>query len=90
MGKRKQIDFGALVRVPVALGVALVPTNPNCCSENDASETQCSKCKGPLDKEAFAKIFNQNIDEKISNQLELVKKDFMIKILSMQNQGENH
>ncbi len=74
------------------LGTELLPRvikkvcpNPNCLHENDASETQCTKCKGPLDKQAFATIINQNIEEKISNQLELIKKDFMIKMLTLQN-----
>jgi integrase len=66
--------------------VKKVCPNPNCCAENDASETQCNKCKGPLDKQAFAAIFNQNIEEKINNQLEIVKKDFMIKIMKLQKE----
>ena len=60
--------------------------NPSCSTENDASETQCYKCKSPLDKQAFATILNQNLDEKINSQLELIKKDFTIKMLTLQNQ----
>jgi hypothetical protein len=39
-----------------------------------------------LDKQAFASILNQNLDEKINSQMEIIKKDFMIKMLTMQNQ----
>lgn len=60
--------------------------NPSCSAENDTSETQCCKCKSPLDKQAFASILNQNLDEKINSQLELIKKDFTIKMLTLQNQ----
>jgi integrase len=60
--------------------------NPSCSTENDASETQCTKCKSPLDKQAFASILNQNLDEKINSQMELIKKDFTIKMLTLQNQ----
>ena len=76
------------------LGTELLPRvmkkicpNPNCSTENDASETQCCKCKSPLDKQAFANILNQNLDEKINSQLELIKKDFTIKMLTLQNQN---
>jgi hypothetical protein len=75
------------------LGTELLPKvirkicpNPNCSMENDASETQCTKCKSPLDKQAFASILNQNLDEKINSQMEIIKKDFMIKMLTLQNQ----
>ena len=61
-------------------------TNPNCSATNDASETQCTKCKGPLDKRAFATILNQNLDDKINAQLELIKKDLTIKMLTMNQQ----
>jgi hypothetical protein len=60
--------------------------NPNCQTENDASETQCHKCKSPLNKKAFAQILNQNLDEKINSQLELIKKDFLIKMLTINQQ----
>jgi integrase len=59
--------------------------NPNCNTENEAHETQCHKCKSPLDKQAFATIISNNIDEKINAQLEIIKKDFLIKMLTMQN-----
>lgn len=60
--------------------------NPECSAENEAYAAQCYKCKSPLDKQAFATIISKNIDDKINAQLEIIKKDFMIKILTMQNQ----
>ena len=62
--------------------------NPSCSAENDASETQCTKCKSPLDKQAFSSILNNNIEEKINSQMEIIKKDFMIKMLTLQNQQQ--
>jgi integrase len=60
--------------------------NPECNTENEAYVTQCYKCKSPLDKQAFATIISNNIDDKINAQLEIIKKDFMIKMLTMQTQ----
>jgi integrase len=60
--------------------------NQNCHAENDASETQCVRCKSPLDRQAFATILNQNLEEKISSQLELIKKDLTIKMLTINQQ----
>jgi len=60
--------------------------NPNCATENDASENQCYACHSPLDKQAFASILNQNLDEKINAQIDLIKKDLAIKMLTIQNE----
>jgi integrase len=60
--------------------------NPNCNAINDTSETQCTQCKSPLDKQAFTTILNQNLEEKINNQLELIKKDLTIKMLTINQQ----
>ncbi len=60
--------------------------NPNCQTENDASETQCYSCKSPLNKQAFTQILNQNLNEKINAHLELIKKDLTIKMLTLNQQ----
>ena len=59
--------------------------NPICNFENEAHVSQCVRCKSPLDKQAFAAIISRNLDDKINAQLDVIKKEFMIKMLTMQN-----
>lgn len=60
--------------------------NPICGFVNEEHLSQCIKCKSPLDKEAFASIISRNLDDKINAQLDLIKKDFMIKMMTIQTQ----
>ncbi|MDD3086008.1 MAG: site-specific integrase [Candidatus ainarchaeum sp.] len=56
---------------------------PNCKAENSANETQCYSCKSPLNKQAFTQILNQNLNDKINAHLDIIKKDFMIKMMEI-------
>jgi integrase len=57
-------------------------SNPACCATNEAHETNCTKCGSPLNKQKFAQIIQNNIDELIETKMALVKKQLELKIVN--------
>lgn len=55
--------------------------NPSCGFVNEPHCSQCQKCGSPLDRQAFAAIFEKNMNELIDIKMKLLKKDFELKLL---------